>query len=121
MFIQIAYPKSALPILEAFEKLTQIPLKLHELRKQVDEFDDHLRQILAQSEEQPSELGDALPLQEESDIESPKVSHRDAARIEELFDQAQQDRAKAYELKSELDRLNVFSDYENRFLDLFKR
>lgn len=121
MFIQIAYPKSALPILEAFENLTHVPLKLHELRKQVDEFDEHLRKILAQSEEQSGELGDTLPLQEESDIESPKVSPRDAARIEELFDQAQQDRDKAYELKRELDRLNVFSDYENRFLDLFKR
>ncbi len=28
---------------------------------------------------------------------------------------------KAYELKSELDRLNVFQEYENRFLDLFKK
>jgi proteasome assembly chaperone (PAC2) family protein len=42
MFVQIAYPKSALPILEAFERLTGVPLKLHELRKQVDDFDEHL-------------------------------------------------------------------------------
>lgn len=121
MFIQIAYPKSAFPILESFEKLTRIPLKLHELRKQVEDFDEHLRQILAQNEEQRSELGDEHIIPEESDFESPKISPRDEARIEELFDKAQQDRAKAYELKSELDRLNVFSDYEDRFLDLFKR
>jgi hypothetical protein len=107
--------------LESFEKLTDIPLKLHELRKQVDEFDEHLRSLLAQSEERQGELGDDPALQQDSDIEAPKISPRDAARIEELFEQAQQDRAKAYELKSELDRLNIFDDYENRFLDLFKR
>ena len=31
------------------------------------------------------------------------------------------DRAKAIELKQELDRLGVFKDYEDRFLDLFKK
>jgi hypothetical protein len=31
------------------------------------------------------------------------------------------DRSKAYELKNELDRLDVFRDYEDRFLDLFKK
>ena len=31
------------------------------------------------------------------------------------------DRSKAYELKRELDRLEVFADYEDRFLDLFSK
>jgi hypothetical protein len=38
-----------------------------------------------------------------------------------LFDAARQDRAKAFELKQELDRLGRFAEYEDRFLDLFKR
>jgi hypothetical protein len=38
-----------------------------------------------------------------------------------LFNQANQDRSKAFELKQELDRLGVFKDYEDRFLDLFKK
>jgi hypothetical protein len=41
--------------------------------------------------------------------------------IEELFDEVSRDRSKAYELKRELDRLEVFKDYEDRFLDLFKK
>lgn len=41
-------------------------------------------------------------------------------RIEAMFDMAQQDRGKAAELKAELDRHGLFSDYEDRFLDLFK-
>jgi hypothetical protein len=52
--------------------------------------------------------------------EEEKLSARDKRRIDELFAQARLDRSKAYELKSELDRLDVFRDYEDRFLDLFK-
>ena len=50
-----------------------------------------------------------------------RLSEEDERRIEMLFREASQDRSKAYELKSELDRLGVFADYEDRFLDLFKR
>jgi len=42
------------------------------------------------------------------------------ANIERLFDLARQDRSRAFELKQELDRLGVFRDYEDRFLDLFQ-
>jgi hypothetical protein len=38
-----------------------------------------------------------------------------------LFERAVKDRSKAFELKQELDRLGVFKDYEDRFLDLFKK
>jgi len=42
-------------------------------------------------------------------------------RIEGLFEQAGKDRSKAFELKQELDRLGVFKEHEDRFLDLFKK
>lgn len=42
-------------------------------------------------------------------------------RIERLFHEAAKDRRQALRLKSELDRLGVFRDYEDRFLDLFKQ
>ena len=42
-------------------------------------------------------------------------------RIEELFARAASDRSKAFELKRELDRLGLFKEYEDRFLDLFKK
>ena len=45
----------------------------------------------------------------------------DRGRVESLFEQALRDRAKAFELKRELDRLGVFREYENRFLDLFRK
>ena len=36
-------------------------------------------------------------------------------------DQAGKDRSKAFELKAFLDRNGVFGEYEDRFLDLFKK
>ena len=41
--------------------------------------------------------------------------------IEKLFSQAKGDISKANELKAELDKWNVYKEYEDRFLDLFKR
>ena len=43
------------------------------------------------------------------------------ARIEELFAAAARDRSKAFELKQELDRFGLFGEYEDRFLDLFRK
>ena len=48
------------------------------------------------------------------------VAQPTVARIEELFSRAAEDRSKAFELKQELDRLGLFKQYEDRFLDLFK-
>lgn len=50
-----------------------------------------------------------------------KLSPAEQQRIEQLFTEAAVDRSKAFELKRELDRLGVFKDYEDRFLDLFKK
>ena len=48
------------------------------------------------------------------------LNEADRQSIERLFDQSATDRSKAFELKQELDRLGVFKEYEDRFLDLFK-
>ncbi len=42
-------------------------------------------------------------------------------KIEKLFSQAKSDSTKANELKAELDKWSVYKDYEDRFLDLFKK
>jgi hypothetical protein len=52
--------------------------------------------------------------------EEERPSSADKQRIEGLFEQARKDRSKAFELKQELDRLGVFKEYEDRFLDLFR-
>ncbi|MCM8781307.1 MAG: hypothetical protein NC908_05235, partial [Candidatus Omnitrophica bacterium] len=42
-------------------------------------------------------------------------------KIERLFLEARNDIKKAHELKLELDKWNIYKDYEDRFLDLFKK
>lgn len=41
-------------------------------------------------------------------------------KIEKLFQDARNDKAKAVVLKNELDRWDLYHTYEDRFLDLFK-
>ena len=81
-----------------------------------------LGELLTQLEQR---LEDRMPQAQEDEfgigLTDEGLSEEDEQRIERLFREASQDRSKAYELKRELDRLEVFDDYEDRFLDLFKK
>jgi len=130
VFVQVLYPKAALAILEVFVTMTGIDLDLTELAEQVQVMDRQLGKLL---ERQVEEL---MPGAEQSDGSQPpdgedgqaaepaeeeRLSAKDREQIEQLFEQAATDRAKTVELKKELDRLGVFKEYEDRFLDLFKK
>jgi hypothetical protein len=54
-------------------------------------------------------------------VEDEKPRSTEQLRIEELFQEAAKDRSKAFELKQELDRLGILKEYEDLFLDLFKK
>jgi proteasome assembly chaperone (PAC2) family protein len=118
---QLPYPKASMAVLKAFVKLAGVELDFAELEEQVQAMDEKLGELLAGVEHA---LEEQIPPAEEAfSAETPeeeKIPAEDRRRIEELFTQARQDRSKAYELKSELDRLDAFRDYEDRFLDLFK-
>jgi hypothetical protein len=49
-----------------------------------------------------------------------RLSAKDRAEIDDLFQKATLDRTRAFELKQLLDRLGAFAIYEDRFLDLFR-
>ena len=42
-------------------------------------------------------------------------------KIEKVFEDAKRDTSHANELKKELDHWNIYKEYEDRFLDLFKK
>ncbi|MBM3964719.1 MAG: hypothetical protein FJ308_06575 [Planctomycetes bacterium] len=86
---------------------------LHESSNNDLDRKDNLVSSDAESDFVPG-LGDNTPANQ-------RISDDDEHRIESLFDTASSDRSKAYELKRELDRLNVFTEYEDRFLDLFRK
>jgi len=121
IFLQFPFPKASLAVLETFTTIARIELDTAELAEQANAVEEKLGEILARVEQA---MGQEQPVDEEfspEPPEEPQLSPADEEHIEELFRQAEQDRANAYELKRELDRLDVFDDYEDRFLDLFKR
>jgi proteasome assembly chaperone (PAC2) family protein len=122
IFSQLPFPKASLAILEIFTAIAGIELDLTELSDQAEAMEQQLGELLARIEQT---YGQRYPTEEEpygtQPVEEERVPSADRQRIEELFEQTAKDRSKAFELKRELDRLGIFKEYEDRFLDLFKK
>ena len=123
LFAQFPFPAAALAVLQSFGKMARIEIDLGELSRQAEETGKQLGEVLAQLEEKIKEQGET---EEEPEFsiqpeEEPRLSPADERKIQRLFENARENRSKAYELKGELDRLGVFDLYEDRFLDLFKK
>jgi proteasome assembly chaperone (PAC2) family protein len=136
IFAQVPFPKASHAILDAFTTLAGVQLDLTELARAGRDVEQQLGEILARVDEQ---YGPAAPTETEGeefadgegadeaapepDVPPRRAPRHSAARkrIEGLFEAAAQDQSKAFELKQELDRLELFKEYEDRFLDLFKR
>lgn len=122
LFNQLPFPKASLAILEVLTRVMDIPLDFTELTEQAQIMERQLSEFLARMEQTQG-----APLAERDEGFRPEpdedarlsVAHR--RKLEELFAAAAQDRAKAFELKALLDKFGVFKEYEDRFLDLFKR
>jgi hypothetical protein len=127
-----SYPRAALEILESLEELLHFDIDLSELRDIVDQMDAMFEQMEEQLRDQfPSMFGGEqdmsmfpesarLEMQQEQEGEEEAVPPEVRERIEQLFGQAAHDRARALQLKKELDRWQLYAEYEDRFLDLFK-
>ena len=122
IFSQLPFPKASLAVLESFKLLSGIEIDTTELAEQGKEMEQRLGELLSRveqsmGEQQPESYEEAY---QPEPLEEPKLTPEEEQNIEDLFEQAEKDRSKAYELKQELDRLDLFKDYEDRFLDLFK-
>lgn len=137
-------PKASMAVLEVFTSLAGIEIDMTELKEQAKAVEKALLQMLEKLQEtaqqQASEEGFTVESEEEAENgavvdeheeesaeetkQSPAAPKLDLAarqRIESLFTAAAEDQAKAFALKQELDRLGVFKQYEDRFLDLFRK
>ncbi len=124
--IQIENPKASHAVLQALTKILGIEADLSGLLEQSQAMEGEINKLLGYLKlGQPGQAG---PINEE-EIEKIKKTLGQLTRlpgsvkekIEKLFDEAGADIAKAQELKVELDRWNVYKEYEDRFLDLFRR
>jgi proteasome assembly chaperone (PAC2) family protein len=126
-------PKAAAAALAVFGALADLHIDLAELIAQGEAVDQQLLELFERlgGEEQfpgvgaPDEedeiLADAPEQREQRESKREPIDYATRERLEQMFADARRDRAKAIELKRELDRLGVFKQYEDRFLDLFKR
>jgi hypothetical protein len=127
----LANPKSSAAVLRAFGALSGVHVDLSRLEQSAKEVE---RVLVDQLRSLERGLQEVLSGESAPPLKSPKkpatlevwpaekgLDPDVEARIETLFAQAANDRAKALELKAELDRHGVFGDYENRFLDLFRQ
>ncbi len=122
VFSQVPFPKASLSVLKAFTALAGISLDFTELQTQATQVEKGLEEFLQRLETtiEPAEHPAAEAEPDEQEPSKRPLKTSDRQRLDELFALARQDRSRAYELKQELDRLGVFHDYEDRFLDLFK-
>lgn len=118
VFSQIPFPKASLAVLEFFSAMTGIEIDLEELRDHAKTVEETLEAFLIRMEgENGAPAESQSGTHEAGDPQAPDKEHQ---HIERLFREARSDRSRAYVLKQELDRLGLFNEYEDRFLDLFK-
>ena len=126
--IQIENPKASQVVLEALAKILNIQIDCAGLVDQAHVMEGEIKKLLDYLK-LGSQAGQAPSPINEEEIERMKktlsqltklpVSMKD--KIEKLFEQAKTDITKANELKAELDKWNVYKEYEDRFLDLFRK
>jgi len=124
--IQIENPKASLAVLSALTKILNIQIDFTNLIEQAEIMEGEINKLLdylklgagAQSgpigEEEIEKIKKTL-----SQLTKLPVSVKE--RIEKLFEVSKTDITKANELKAELDKWNVYKEYEDRFLDLFRK
>jgi proteasome assembly chaperone (PAC2) family protein len=120
VFSQIPFPKASLAVLELFTSMVGIQLDFNELRSQAGKVEHTLADFLKRMESSLDDPQQEADEAEPEEILRPGPGAKEKKRVEALFEEARMDRSKAYTLKQELDRLGLFNEYEDQFLDLFK-
>jgi proteasome assembly chaperone (PAC2) family protein len=117
--MNFAYPKASLELIKTVARIQDLSIDTSELEENAVEMDQQLAMI----EDRIREFFPSVNKEDDEEISSideEKVPHYVMEKIENLFLEARTDRAKAPELKKELDRWKLFELYEDRFLDLFE-
>ncbi|MCC6659309.1 MAG: PAC2 family protein [Phycisphaerales bacterium] len=130
-------PKAARAVLSVFAVLAGVEIDLSELDGHAKKMEHAIGRLLDRLREEQAQRGEEAegmslpddPAEFRTDDQTPEAqepapSGMDPAtvnRIELLFQEARRERATAARLKKELDDLGVFDQYEDRFLDLFRR
>jgi predicted ATP-grasp superfamily ATP-dependent carboligase len=126
--IDTTNPRAAKALVRVFERILNTSVDMTELNAAIAETDGLLEQFenrvadairsLKQNLEPRGDDDGERPREEAEGDDRPEPQEL-MERVEQLFEAARSDRAKAILLKQELDRWGLYSLYEDRFLDLF--
>lgn len=131
--IVVPNPRASQALLRLFASHAGLELDFTDLEQKAEAVDRSLFDLMSQIKRSAAQESSETPGSESADSgedsdssiaavadEESRLTATDKAHIEKLFLNAIRDRNEAAELKRELDRLGVFKDYEDRFLDIFK-
>ena len=126
--IQIENPKSSLAVLQKFIQMLKIEVDLSGLIEQAKLMEQEIEKLIEFIQNPEAHQAGPGPIGED-EIEKIKKSlslqtklpKSALEKIETLFMEVRQNITKASELKNELDHWNIYKEYEDRFLDLFKK
>jgi len=124
--LEIEYPKSSKAILEVLSEMLEITVDMDNINQLVDHAESEMKEL---EEEVIHKMGQIViypqdgedELTEGDEVKIGEVSPAVRQKIEQLFEQAGKDKSKAGQLKLELDRWKVFDEYEDRFLNIFRK
>ncbi|MCX5694665.1 MAG: PAC2 family protein [Candidatus Omnitrophica bacterium] len=124
--IQIENPKASAAVLSALGKVLNMQINVQPLKDQAQAMENEINKLLEYLK--LGQAGSSAPIGEE-EVELIKKSLSQLTnlpgsvkeKIEKLFEESRRDISKAKELKVELDKWNVYKEYEDKFLDLFRK
>lgn len=123
---QIEFPKASYKVLEVLTKLLDVHIDLVDLELYAIEKEKEIEPLAAllTKDQLDSDTSDSIEgIIPKKVPEEEKIPPSIRNKIEKLFRQAEFDRTykSKMKLKEELDRNDLFDDYLDRFLDLFKK
>ena len=113
--ISLPNPKASQAIIEALSRTLKIEINLRELSGYVKEMEERMAVV-------EDKVKDVFTIEDhpEPHQQEKKIPGYIMDKIEKLFLEAKHDKKKAPTLKKELDRWDLYKQYEDRFLDLFR-
>ncbi|MFC1709591.1 PAC2 family protein [Candidatus Omnitrophota bacterium] len=123
--IQIENPLSSFAVLDVLAKIINIKIDCRELKdhanlinQEIEKFIDFLKN--PESHHKPIGSEEIEKIKESLNAYT-RIPGSVKKKIEKLFEDAKYDISQANELKRELDHWNIYKEYEDRFLDLFRK
>ena len=114
--ISLPNPRASGAIIEALVRMLNFKIDMHEMEEYIKDMDEKMSII-------EDKVKDVLTIEHDEPESYPvdkKIPEYIMEKIEKLFHDAKADKAKAPDLKRELDRWDLYHLYEDRFLDLFR-